>query len=227
MGFFRSGFSAIGRLVSVVILLTAFMAGMSGVVYISLSGSEIKVPEIVGKDFVESEKELAALGLKIKKRADRASSGPINMVLEQLPRAGETVKSGQMILVVVSKAGEEAADKPKSLIEGIEADDTEKIEEMISDRPKRSRANTNSNANDNRKKPETTRDVVSNTAASPANTVTSANTVVKPDDPNRRDPGDPPPDRGTQPSPTPRSVAQPSANRPPSGETRPRSTPRP
>src|SRR4026207_2066614 len=98
-------FSAFGKLIVVIGLLTAFLGGMAGVVYMSLLGSELKVPEIVGKDFVESEKELAALGLKIRKRADRVSTEQINTVLEQLPKPGETVKTGQWISVVVSKAG--------------------------------------------------------------------------------------------------------------------------
>ena len=106
MSIISKGFSAIGKLVTLVVMLAAFAGGMVGVVYMSLAGAEIKVPEIVGKDFVESEKELAALGLKIRKRADRVSGEQINTVLEQLPKAGETVKTGQWISVVVSKAGQ-------------------------------------------------------------------------------------------------------------------------
>ncbi len=65
MNIINSGISAIGKLISVVVLLAAFLGGMAGVVYMSLYGEEIKVPEITGKDFVESEKELAGLGLKV------------------------------------------------------------------------------------------------------------------------------------------------------------------
>ena len=105
MSVISKSFSALSKLITVAVLLAAFLGGMAGVVYMSLSGEELKVPELVGKDFVQSEKELEALGLKIKRRADRVSTEPINTVLEQLPKAGETVKTGQMILVVVSKAG--------------------------------------------------------------------------------------------------------------------------
>jgi len=163
MGFISTGLSAITKLAALGILLMAFILGLAGVVYMSLSGTEIKVPEIVGKDFIESEKELAALGLKIKRRADRASTEKINTVLEQLPKPGETVKTGQMILVVVSKAGATADETPKSLIKDIEADDSEKIEEMITDKPKR-KSNSNSNANA-KKKADTTRDTIANTAS--------------------------------------------------------------
>lgn len=130
---------------------------MAGVVYMSLNGAEVQVPNITGKDFVESEKELAALGLRIRKRADRESVEKMNTVIEQLPRAGDTVKSGQWISVVVSKAGltpDQAP--PPSLKKDVEQDDSEKIGEMISDKPKKAKANTNTNANT--KKADTTRD---------------------------------------------------------------------
>ncbi len=154
-----TGASAIGKLLILAVLLAAFITGMAGVVYMSLSGEEVKVPEITGKDFHESEKELAALGLKIKKRADRVGGDKINTVLEQLPKAGETVKTGQMILVVVSKAAMPGEETPRSVLKDLQTDDTEKIEEMISDKPKRARSNSNSNT---KKKTDATRDVLGN-----------------------------------------------------------------
>lgn len=230
MSILSTGFSAIGKLVMLGVLLAAFLGSMAGVVYLSLSGNEIKVPEIVGKDFVESEKELAALGLKIKKRADRLSAEKMNTVLDQLPRAGETVKTGQMILVVVSKAGLESnPETPDSLKKDIESDDTEKIEEMISDKPKRTRSNSNTNSNSNteRKKADTTRDVIGNTATS-SNTAGASNSQTKPAENNdKREPLTNPIDRPTQPTATPRQQNTPSANRSGSGDTRPRTTQRP
>lgn len=166
MSLIKTGLNSIGKLLMLVVLLVAFLASMAGVVYMSLSGTEIKVPELTGKDFSESERELAALGLKIKRRADRPSAEKLNTVLEQLPRAGETVKTGQLILVVVSKAGLDA-DTPKSLIEDIESDDTKKIEDMISDKPKKPKANSNSNTA--KKTADTKRDVIANTTTEPDN----------------------------------------------------------
>jgi hypothetical protein len=161
MGLISTGFSAITKLAAVAVLLLAFGVGLAGVVYMSLSGDEIKVPEIVGKDFVESEKELAALGLKIRRRADRASTERINTVIEQLPKPGETVKTGQWISVVVSKAGLTADEPPRSLIKDLEEDDSEKIQEMITDKPKKAKSNSNSA----KKKAETTRDTIANSAS--------------------------------------------------------------
>jgi beta-lactam-binding protein with PASTA domain len=234
MGILTSGLTAFGRLIMLVVLLIAFLGGMAGVVYMSLSGAEMTVPDLVGKDFVESERELAALGLKVKKRAERPSDEKINTVLEQLPKAGETVKTGQMILVVVSRSGGDGAAKPKSLIKDIESDDTEKIEEMISDRPKRTRANTNANANMEQKKADTTRDVIANISASPADTGAPDGGAAKKDEPVKKE-SDQAPGSGERPpgtTATPRPQSSPPANRPPppttgSGEQRPRTTPRP
>ena len=184
MSIISKGFSALGKLVMVAILLAAFLSGMAGVVYMSLTGSEIKVPEIVGKDFVESEKVLASLGLKIRKRADRVSEDQINTVLEQLPKAGETVKTGQWISVVVSKAGASNGETPPpSLKNDVETDDSEKIEEMISDKPKKK-----TNSNTNKKKADTTRDVIANTATNTSTDAKPLDTPAKADDAEKKVP---------------------------------------
>jgi len=217
------GISAIGKLAFVAVLLGAFLFGMAGVVYMSLSGKELSVPEIVGKDFVESEKELAAMGLKIKRRADRPSTEKINTVLEQLPKAGETVKTGQMILVVVSKAGIEGEDVPTSLKKGTDSDDIEKIEEMINDKPKKPKANSNTN----KKKVDTTRDVSANAANSDKSTDTEPDsnddktgTGVDKNNKNAL------PAAGPKPLKTPAAdnpaAAKPAPVKPTAGETRPK-----
>lgn len=202
---------------------------MASVVYMSLQGDEIKVPEIVGKDFVESEKELAALGLKIKKRADRYSAEKINTILEQLPKPGETVKTGQMILVVTSNANSDGTEAPVTIkkIEQEEEDDTEKIEEMISDKPKKSKANTNSNSN--KKKADTKRDAIANKSETDSNSNSSnsansnksdkSNTSVEAGDKSNKNTAAP----AKKPSTTPAPAIKP----PTSGDLRPRTTPKP
>lgn len=139
----------------VAILAASFFAGLVGVVYLSLQGEELKVPEIVGKDFFESEKELTRLGLKIKKRADRYSREKQNTILEQRPKAGEIVKTGQMILVVVSKDNPDGDEAPAT-IETDEDEDIEKIEELITDKPQ---PTSRKSARKDKKKAVTTRDV--------------------------------------------------------------------
>lgn len=179
MNFIKSSFSAFGKLLTVGILSATFLFGMVGVVYLSLQGEEIKVPEIVGKDFMASEDELAKLGLKIKRRADRVSAEKINTVLEQLPKAGETVKTGQMILVVVSKHNPDGS-VPDTIKRDSEEDEIEKIEELISDKPKKS---SSSNDNSNKKKSSKTRDVVADKAD---NTASSDKSDSKNGDPGNK-----------------------------------------
>lgn len=222
MGFVKTGISAIGKLVVVGLLLTAFLGAMAGVVYMSLSGKEITVPEITGKDFFESEKELAALGLKIKKRADRPSTEKMNTILEQLPKAGETVKTGQLIFVVVSKAGVEGEETPKSLIKDLETDDTDKIEDMISDKPKKAKSNSNSNA---KKKADTKRDVETNESNSNSDSNSDDKSNSKSDNSNKKgsdtvkEPGDKG-NKNTSTSSGPKPQASP--QKPASRDSRPR-----
>lgn len=158
MGLIKTGISAIGKFFIVLTLAAAFIVGMVGVVYMSLRGEEIKIPEIVGKDFGESEKELAALGLKIKRIANRYSAETPNSILEQRPRAGDTAKTGLMISVIVAQPNPEGTEAPADVRKkSQDEDDIEEIEELISDKPKKSnKANTNST----KKKSSTTRDII-------------------------------------------------------------------
>ena len=213
--------SAMGRLFALAILLGAFLFAMASVVYMSLQGAEILVPEITGKSLIESERELASLGLKLKKRAERFSAESPGTVVEQLPKQGETVKTGQLILVVTSKGPGEGS-LPANL-KTAEEDDTEKIVEMISDKPKKSKANSNSN----RKKVDTARDVNAigpDSATGAARTPTEANT-------NKREPGvetaspKERPNRNAT-APTPARTPAPASRRP-SNEPTPRPAQRP
>ncbi|MER3430585.1 MAG: hypothetical protein C4325_01060 [Blastocatellia bacterium] len=224
MSFAKKSFSALGKLLAAGVLVLAFTGGLVAVVYFSLSGKEVTVPDITGKDFFESEHELAALGLKIKRRAERVSEAKMNTVLEQLPKAGETVKTGQMILVVVSKAPAPGEAAPPPLKKDINQDDTEKIKEMISDKPRKPRpvANTNSNANSNTRKADTTRDIISNanTAPGAANLASPSNSETKktPSDDNQsigRDRSDKPDKNEKREVPPTKPSASPSTTRPP------------
>src|SRR5688572_20991053 len=207
----NSGFSALGKLAALVLLSAAFLLGMAGVVYMSLKGDEVLVPEITGKEFSNSEKELASLGLIIHKKATRFSPEAPNTIIEQLPKPGETVKTGQRIMVVVSN-GPGEGDEQKPSIKILEEEDAEKIEEMISDKPKKPKASSNSN----RKKADTARDVNVN-AADPGSKSNTAGTG-----PDKKDP-----DKAAEPadkSGTPPKPANPSSK--PAGTPNPKSTPR-
>ncbi|MCD9187635.1 MAG: PASTA domain-containing protein [Pyrinomonadaceae bacterium] len=222
MGLIKSGFSAIGKLFIVIALAGTFLVGMGGVVYMSLQGQEIKVPEITGKDFVESEKELASLGLKIKRRADRYSTEKPNTILEQLPKPGETVKTGQMILVVTSKTNPEGQEEPTTIKKSNEEDDTDVIEDMISDKPKKTNKNTNTNSN--KKKADTKRDVIGNKSNSNSNSSPAGNsdsgTSGNSTDKGNKNTGS---TTTTTKTPAPPTVTK----TPTGGDVRPRTTPKP
>jgi hypothetical protein len=133
----------LGKLGVVIACAIAFFLGLTGTVYLSLRSPDIRVPDIVGKDMVSAETALGGAGLNIRKRATRFSAGvQPNVVLDQTPRAGEVVKEGQTVAVVVSRAPQEgeaeaAAQKPAP---------TPKPEVASEDQGKP----TNDNNNDNR-----------------------------------------------------------------------------
>ena len=162
MGFVNAGLSALTKLAIVGILAVVFLFGMATVVVMSLQGSVVQVPEIVGKNLSDSKSELASLGLKIQVRASRPTTDAPDTILEQLPKPGETVKTGQLIVVVTSKPTAQPDETPSTLKKSIDEDDTETIENMISDKPKKK---SNSNSNSNKKKADTTRDINGNSAS--------------------------------------------------------------
>ncbi|MGH9819079.1 MAG: PASTA domain-containing protein [Pyrinomonadaceae bacterium] len=226
MSIFKSGISALGKLLIVASLATAFLFGLVGVVYMSLQGRVVQVPEITGKSYEESEKELSLLGLKIARRADRVTADAPNTILEQLPRSGETVKTGQIIRVVTSKQGPPGEETPTALKKTGDEDDTEKIEEMITDKPKKPKANSNTN----KKKADTTRDVLGNISDSNSNSATGEPGSNKKEPGTNNSSGEK--ENKNTSAPQNGKSDKPPANktiviRPTSGETRPRATGKP
>lgn len=230
MGLIKIGFSAIGKFFIVLTLAAAFIVGMVGVVYMSLRGEEIKIPEIVGKDFGESEKELASLGLKVKRIANRYSEEKPNTILEQRPRAGDTAKSGLMISVIVAQANPEGTEAPADVRKKTQdQDDIEEIEELISDKPKKSnKANTNST----KKKSSTTRDIIKEKGNQNSDSAEegNSNSDSKSDSTgkdNKNSSGNSN-NKQTTPANSNKSntnKSQPGTTKPPSGDLRPRKTP--
>lgn len=158
MGFIKTGFSALGKLFIVVALAGAFIVGMGSVVYMSLKGEEVQIPEVIGKDFYESEKELAALGLKVKKIASRYSEEKPNTILEQRPRAGSAAKTGLMVSVIVSQQNPEGTEAPAEINKKSEDEkDIEEIEDLISDEPTTKKKDSKTA---DKKRPTTTRDTI-------------------------------------------------------------------
>jgi len=225
MSFVKKGVSAFGKLLTVIVLAATFLVGAVSVVYMSLQGEELKVPEIVGKDLVESEKELASLGLRIKKRADRPSTDKPNTILEQLPKAGETLKTGQTIFVVTSKQSLEGEETPATIKKNLgDEDDSKKIEELISDKPKKTNK-TNTNTNSNKKKSSSTRDVLSNNSNSNSNSDSSNSNNSNQKNPNAVDKSNKNTASNSNKSNT--NANKSNSNKTPTGDVRPRRTPQP
>lgn len=105
MSVIRRAFSALGKLGIIIAIAIAFLVGLFGTIYYSLRSREVNVPNIVGKDVLEGEKALYQDGLNMRRRATRYSpSAKPNTILDQSPHAGEIIKVGQTVAVVVSRS---------------------------------------------------------------------------------------------------------------------------
>lgn len=155
MDVLRQGASALGKLLIAAALAAAFFAGLFGVVYMQLSGTEVEIPKVVGKNFNEGQDELSQMGLRIKKIATRYSNEQPNTILEQRPRAGTVAKSGLIISVVVSEPNPPGTEPPTEV-----KDDEEAIEE-IQDLPEleTEKSRRRSKTEDKKEEPKT-RDVI-------------------------------------------------------------------
>lgn len=223
MGFVKSGLSAIGKFFIVLALAGAFIVGLVSVVYMSLKGDEVQIPEIVGKDYKQSETELAALGLKIRRIANRYSTEAPNTVLEQRPRAGSTAKAGLMISVIVAQPNPEGSEAPAEVKKkGDDEEAIEEIEDLISDKPKK---NSNKAVNSNKKKASTSRDVIANKSSDNSNSSSEGNS----NNSSKSNSAAPAGNKSTTTKPATNSATEPKKPtepaKPNSGDTRQRKTP--
>ena len=149
-------------------IAVVFLFGVATTVYLSLRSPEVKVPDVVGKDRFEAERILAEADLKYRIRATRPSKSNPDIVMFQLPRAGEVVKTGQTVAMDISRVTKEG-ETPENVTPD-EPVENRNINSAANsnDKPKKPRPkNTNENANGNTNKaivgkPE-------NVNASPAN----------------------------------------------------------
>ena len=151
----RSILSAFGKLGIVALIAVAFAFGLLTTIYLSLRSPNITVPEVVNQSYVDGEKTLAQAGLDIRERAKRYKPGvEPGHILDQSPRAGDVIKGGQTVAVVVSRAPKEGERPPdEEVIEerrgerGTEALDQNKNQNA--NRRRNTNRNTNGNANAN------------------------------------------------------------------------------
>ncbi|MCP9493311.1 MAG: PASTA domain-containing protein [Pyrinomonadaceae bacterium MAG19_C2-C3] len=138
---------ALGRLGVIALGAMLFVAGVAGAVYYSLRSPEVNVPKVVGNDRFSAEDALEQAGLNMRVRASRYSpNAKADTVLDQNPRAGETVKAGQTIAVVVSRTqareGEEAIAQAELEAAELEAEVAEEANSAVN--------SNRQNSNDNR-----------------------------------------------------------------------------
>jgi beta-lactam-binding protein with PASTA domain len=135
----------------VIAIAVVFLFGVATTVYLSLRSPEVKVPDVVGKDRFEAEKILADADLKYRIRATRPSKSNPDIVMFQLPRAGEVVKAGQTVAMDISRVIKEG-ETPENVTpdEPIENRNTNSATNTNDNKPKKPRPkNTNENANGN------------------------------------------------------------------------------
>lgn len=149
----RNILSAFGKLGVVALIAVAFAFGLVSTIYLSLRSPDISVPEVVNQSYFDGEKTLARAGLDIRERAKRYKSGvQPGVILDQSPRAGEVIKAGQTVAVIVSRAPKEGEKPPDEAIieERREERGTEALDQNKNQNANRRRnTNRNSNANAN------------------------------------------------------------------------------
>jgi len=224
MDILKHGLSAIGKLLMAGALAAAFFAGLFGVVYLQLTGSEVEIPKVVGKNFNDGQDELSRMGLRIKKIATRFSNEDPNTILEQRPRAGTVAKSGLIISVVVSEPNPLGKEAPTEL-----KDDEEAIEE-IQELPelKTEKSRRQSTTSDKKEEPKT-RDVIEDKpvstdpgAAADGDAKTDAAGAEDKQGAEKKDAGTAGPKAEKPKTDVPKPPDQP---KPPAGEVRPRKSP--
>jgi hypothetical protein len=103
--------SLVQKLVTAIILAVAFFISAGMVVYLSLRGKEVKVPDLIGKSEGDAEKLLAKEGLRLKVRPRPTDEKvPATLIGEQTPNGGVTVKAGQVVTVTLGDKNEKKED---------------------------------------------------------------------------------------------------------------------
>ncbi|MDT7779668.1 MAG: hypothetical protein QOC99_2180 [Acidobacteriota bacterium] len=147
----RNILSAFGKLGVVALIAVAFAFGLLTTIYLSLRSPNIPVPEVVNQTYLDGEKTLSKAGLDIRERAKRYKPNvQPGVILDQSPHAGEVVKAGQTIAVVVSRAPKEGEKPPDEAVaeERREERGTEALDQNKNQNSNR-RKNTNRNSNGN------------------------------------------------------------------------------
>ncbi len=141
----------------VALLAVAFAFGLVTTVYLSLRSPNVQVPDVTNKSYLDGEKTLGKAGLDISQRATRYKPDvPPGIILDQTPHAGEVVKGGQIVRVVVSRAPKEGETPPNETVaeerkseRGTEGLDENRNQNQNANRRRNTNRNSNSNASAN------------------------------------------------------------------------------
>jgi hypothetical protein len=143
--------SALGKVGIALSVIIIFLFGFVGTVYLSLRTSEVKVPDVSGKDRFTAETMLNDVGLSIRIRGTRPSTDKKpDTILSQMPEAGQVVKAGIPVAVEVSRMPKEG--------ESVSSSDTEEAQQETNKPADNANANqpstTNQSQNQNQNKPK-------------------------------------------------------------------------
>jgi beta-lactam-binding protein with PASTA domain len=91
------------RLLRIALMLAIFAFSALTVIYFTLKGRTVEVPNVKGKSESDAQEVLDNYGLRMGVRNyQQDKNSPINSVIDQEPAPGTTVKSGQMVRVSIN-----------------------------------------------------------------------------------------------------------------------------
>jgi hypothetical protein len=171
VSFGRGALSALGKIGIVLSVLIFFFFGLLGTVYLSLRTPEVKVPDIVGKDRYAAESALESAGLKVRVRGTKPSlDQKPDTVLNQVPEAGQVVKSGIEVAIQISRAPKEG-ENVSSGTEETKQESAKPSENANTNQP----ATTNQNQNQSKPKKNKNTNNSNNKNANNSNNANNAN----------------------------------------------------
>jgi hypothetical protein len=224
--------SALGKVGIVLSIIVIFLFGFVGTVYLSLRTSEVKVPDVLGKDRNAAETMLTDVGLSIRVRGTRPSvEKKPDTILSQLPEAGQVVKAGIPVAVEVSRAPKEGeavsssteetqqdANKPADNSNTNQSTTTNQNQNQNQNKPKNKNTNKNSN-NANSKNANNSNKANNSNNANGARNANNANANRNTNGSNRNANTTPNANRSNQ------NATKPNANKPNANKRPPVTTP--
>lgn len=232
MSFGGRALSALGKVGIVLSIIVIFLFGFVGTVYLSLRTSEVKVPDVLGKDRFAAETMLNGIGLSIRVRGTRPSTEKKpDTILSQLPEAGQVVKAGIPVAVEVSRAPKEGeavsssaeetpqeANKPADNSNTNQSTTTNQNQNQNQNKPKNKNTNKNSN-NANSKNANNSNKANNSNNTNGARNANNANASRNINGSNRNANTTPNANRGSQ------NANKPNANKPNANKRPPVTTP--